>query len=187
MQNNWALILAAGTSQKVGVQELLLPYNRTTIIQRVVENVLSSRVDNVMVVVGFEHEKIRAAIGRQSVVFCHNPNAENGVHSSVMCGFKALPDDANAALIYPGDHPEISPSITNIILEAYNKNLFGIVIPVNQYRRGHPLLVDMKYRNEIHKLDLGTGLASLRHQFPEDVLEVEITEPGNQLEKSTLE
>jgi CTP:molybdopterin cytidylyltransferase MocA len=36
----------------------------------------------------------------------------------------------------------------------------------------------MKYRKEIEQLDLEEGLRSLRHHFPEDVLEVELEEPG---------
>jgi CTP:molybdopterin cytidylyltransferase MocA len=46
------------------------------------------------------------------------------------------------------------------------------------HRRGHPLLVDLKYRKEIEKLDLEQGLRALRHHFPLDVLEVEVDEPG---------
>jgi molybdenum cofactor cytidylyltransferase len=161
----------------MGEQKLLLPYHKSTIIQQVVENILASRINNVMVVLGADHEKIQKAIEHYPVAFCRNEHPENGMHSSVMCGIKALPDDADAALIYLGDQPEIGPSLTNTILEAYNGNLYGIVIPVHDHHRGHPLLVDLKYRTAMDKLDLENGLRSLMHQFPEDVLEVEVDKP----------
>jgi CTP:molybdopterin cytidylyltransferase MocA len=40
-------------------------------------------------------------------------------------------------------------------------------------KRGHPLLIDRKYRNEIGKLNKSEGLRSLAYLFSEDVLEVE--------------
>lgn len=178
MDKNWAIILAAGSSRRMGTQKLLLPFGDSTIIQTVIEHVLDSRIRNVMVVTGANNNEIMEIIGNLPVSFCHNDNYDQGMLSSVICGFKALPADANAALVYLGDQPGIPPDITNAILDAYDDSIHGIVIPVNKHRRGHPLLVDLKYRKEIEKLDLEKGLRSLMHHFPEDVLEVEVEDAG---------
>jgi CTP:molybdopterin cytidylyltransferase MocA len=45
----------------------------------------------------------------------------------------------------------------------------------------------MKYRKEIEKLDLEEGLRALRHHFPQDVLEIEVEEPGILLDIDTRE
>jgi molybdenum cofactor cytidylyltransferase len=187
MGNNWAIILAAGSSRRMGTQKLLLPYRESTIIETVVDNVLSSKVDKVMVVLGADRAEINQKIGDKPVTFCHNLEHEQGMLSSVMCGFKALPEEANAALVYLGDQPEIPPRITDAVIDAYNDDLKGIVIPVHNHRRGHPLLIDLKYRREIYKLDLEQGLRSLMHLFPEDVLEVEVDEPGILVDIDTRE
>lgn len=178
MGNNWAVILAAGSSRRMGSQKLLLPLGQSTIIETVVDNVLNSSLDQVMVVLGANQTEIRDVLGNRPVHFCHNKEHKKGMLSSVRCGIRALPADALTALIYLGDQPGIPPSITNSVLLAYSEELYGIVIPVFEHRRGHPLLVDMKYRKEIEQLDLEEGLRSLRHHFPEDVLEVEVEEPG---------
>ena len=73
------------------------------------------------------------------------------------------------------------------MIEAYSEDLYGIVIPVCNHRRGHPLLVDMKYRKEIEQLNLEEGLRKLRHHFPEDVLEVEVDAPGILVDIETRE
>ena len=187
MQNNWAIILAAGSSRRMGTQKMLLPFNKSIIIETVINNVLNSMIDNVMVVLGADHDKIRNALNHLPVQFCHNEQHGTGMLSSVMCGFRSLPENANAALIYLGDQPGIPPIVTDTILEAYNEDLMGIVIPVYNHRRGHPLLVDLKYRWEIQKLDLEQGLRSLMHLFPEDVLEVEVDEPGILVDIDTKE
>lgn len=187
MQDNWAIILAAGSSRRMGTQKMLLPFDESTIIETVINNVLNTMIDNVMVVLGADHDKIRNATEHLPVQFCHNEQHETGMISSVMCGFRSLPENANAALIYLGDQPGIPPVVTEAILEAYNEDLLGIVIPVYNRHRGHPLLVDLKYRRNIEKLDLEQGLRSLMHLFPEDVLEVEVDEPGILVDIDTRE
>ena len=187
MQDNWAIILAAGSSIRMGSQKLLLPYHDSSMIETVIDNVLGSRIDKVMVVLGSDSDEITRTIGQKPVEICINPQPEKGMLSSVLCGFKAIPEEATAALVYLGDQPNIPPVITNKILEAYNEDLHGIVIPVYNHRRGHPLLVDLKYRRDIYKLDLEQGLRSLMHLFPEDVLEVEVDEPGILVDIDTRE
>ncbi len=187
MGNNWAIILAAGSSRRMGTQKLVLPMGSGTMIETVVDNVLNSSINHVLVVLGPDQNKIRDVLVGKPVEFCHNLNHDQGMLSSVICGFKALPEDAETTLIYLGDQPRITPEVTDAIIEAYNEELMGIVIPVYDNRRGHPLLVDMKYRRDVEKLDLEQGLRSLRHKFPDDVLEVEVNEPGILVDIDTKE
>jgi molybdenum cofactor cytidylyltransferase len=187
MPNNCAIILAAGSSRRMGSQKLLLPYGSSTIIETVVDNVLSSEISCVVVVLGADHEKIRNTIGERPVQFCFNQEHEKGMFSSVICGLKSLPADAGSALFFLGDQPGITAEVTNSVLKAYHEELYGIVIPVYNHRRGHPLLVDMKYRRQVEELDFEEGLRKLRHHFPEDVLEVELDEPSILIDIDTRE
>ncbi len=100
MGNNWAVILAAGSSRRMGTQKLLLPFGESTMIETVIENVLSSSIEHVMVVLGANQEKIQDTIGSLPVQFCHNKEHEKGMLSSVICGIRALPEDALTALIF---------------------------------------------------------------------------------------
>ena len=187
MGNNWAIILAAGSSRRMGTQKLLLPFGQSSIIETVVDNVLNSSIDHVMVVLGANQPEIQEVLKNKPVQFCHNLEHEQGMLSSVKCGIRALPADAVTTLIFLGDQPGIPPSVTNTVINAYSEELFGIVIPVHMHRRGHPLLVDMKYRKKIEELNLEEGLRTLRHHFPEDVLEVEVDEPGILVDIDTRE
>ncbi len=162
----------------MGTQKMLLPFGESTIIETVIDHVLNSNVESVLVVVGANHENIREVVDVLPVDVCYNENHESGMLSSVLCGFNALPEDTGTALIFLGDQPGIPPLVTNTVIDAYNNSLHGIVIPVYNHRRGHPLLVDFKYKREIEKLDFESGLRSLMHHFPNDVLEVDVNEPG---------
>jgi molybdenum cofactor cytidylyltransferase len=142
MLSNRAIILAAGSSRRMGTQKLLLPFGDKTMIETVIDHVLQSNVDSVMVVLGADHDKVKKVIDPLPVEICFNQSHDSGMLSSIVCGFKALPDDTGTALVFLGDQPGIPPGVTNAVLEAYNESLHGIVIPVHNHRRGHPLLVD---------------------------------------------
>jgi len=164
-----------------------MPYGKSTILETVIDNVRHSKVDNIVVVLGADQDKIRSTIEGKPVQIEYNRDHENGMLSSVICGIRSLPADADTALIFLGDQPGIPPEIINAVIDAYNDELKGIVIPVHNYRRGHPLLVDMKYRKKLESLDLEEGLRKLRHHFPEDVLELEVDEAGILVDIDTRE
>ena len=187
MLKNRAIILAAGSSRRMGTQKMLLPYGNSTMLGSVIQNVLSSSVDSIHVVLGADHIKIQDHIKSLPVEFCYNEDHLSGMLSSVICGFNTLPNDTGAALVFLGDQPSISPRVTDAVIAAYNDSLNGIVIPIINHRRGHPLLVDFKYKRDIDRLDLEQGLRALMHHFPEDVLEVEVNDPGILIDIDTPE
>jgi len=162
----------------MGFPKMLLTFNGRTMIENVIVNVTRSDVDNTMVVLGAGRDALIELIRKSSVKYCYNDNYKEGMLSSVKCGFRNLPSDFEAVLVFQGDQPMITPKAINMVIEAYRLSGKGIVIPVYEKKRGHPLLIDRKYRDEIEKLDTREGLRSLAYQFSDDVLEVETDDPG---------
>lgn len=152
---------------------MLLPFRGMTIIEKVIENVTSSLADNTMVVLGAGKDEIMQVTGKLPVLHCHNKDYREGMLSSVKCGLYSLPERFEAVVIFPGDQPMIGPDIINTIINAYRESGKGIVVPVFNKKRGHPLLVDFRYRKEIDNLDRNEGLRALASRFPGDLLEVE--------------
>jgi molybdenum cofactor cytidylyltransferase len=177
MNEIWAIILAAGASTRMKRQKLLLPFNGKTIIETVAENVRQSVNSNVMVVLGSHREQIREQFVNFNVKFCVNENYPDGMLSSVICGFRALPKEAKAALIFLGDQPQIPSLVTDLVIETWQKTGKGIIIPTFNGRRGHPVLIETKYKIEIKKLDPQKGLRLLSEKFKDDVFEVECNIP----------
>ena len=174
----WAMVLAAGESRRMGKPKLLLPFKGKTIIEAVVESAIRSEVDKVLVVVGSEREKVEAKIKNFPVEIAYNRDFRSGMLSSIQCGFKALPENAQAVLVILGDQPSISSEVINKIIAAYKKTGRGIVLPVYKKDRGHPVLIDTKYRQEIERLNPNLGLRELVYNRPEDILEVKVRTSG---------
>lgn len=170
----WAIILAAGESKRMGEPKMLLPFGGKTIIEAVAESVVSSEVDGSLVVVGAEKEKIEETIRDYGIKSVFNPDFQSGMLSSVQCGFKAAPEGTRAVLVVLGDQPRISSGIINQLLAASKKTGKGIVLPVFEGERGHPVIIDMKYREEVENLSPDIGLRGTVYSHPEDILEVEV-------------
>ena len=177
MNEIWAIILAAGASTRMKRQKLLLPFNGKTIIENVVENVAKVVGSNIMVVLGSHSEEIKSSIENRNVRFCKNENYLNGMLSSAICGFRALPQEAKAALVFLGDQPQIPPQAANLVIDAWNQSKKGIVMPMFNGRRGHPVLIETRYKFEIEKLDPERGLKTLSEKYKDDVFEVECEIP----------
>ena len=173
-----AIIPAAGRSRRMGVQKLLLPVGGKPMIACVVDAVLAGPVDHVVVVIGSDGGRIAGALAGRRVHFVTNPEAEGEMLGSVRCGLRAVPQDAAAALVAPGDQPGVTSEVVAAVVEAFRSSGRGIVVPTHAGRRGHPLLIALRYRDEILAHYDGTGLRGLLQAHPEDVLEVEVAAPG---------
>jgi molybdenum cofactor cytidylyltransferase len=174
----WAVILAAGESKRMGLPKMLLTFSGMTMIEKVITNVSESKIDKIIVVLGAYREALVELISKLPVKYCYNDNYKKGMLSSVQCGFRNLSSVCRAVLVFQGDQPLITSNAINEVIEAYLSSGKGIVIPVYKGRRGHPLLIDIKYSNEIEKLNPNKGLRSLAYMFSDDVLEVDTNESG---------
>ena len=173
----WAMILAAGESRRMGQPKLLLSFGEKTIIETVVEKVVSSKVDNTLVVLGSEREEVEEKIKNFPVEVAFNPDYRKGMLSSVLCGFKTLPEETQAVVVVLGDQPSVSKEVIDKIVDAYRKTGKGIVLPVYEKERGHPVIIDMKYKAEVESLSPDIGLRGTVYSHPEDILEVEVDAP----------
>jgi len=170
----WAMILAAGESKRMGKPKLLLPFGEKTIIEIIVATVVSSKVEQTLVILGSGREKIEEKIKNYPVKIVYNRDFRGGMLSSVQCGFKSLPEETRAVLVVLGDQPKISTTVINKLIDAYKSSGKGIVLPVYKKERGHPVLIDVKYGEEVENLSPEVGLRGTVYNHPEDILEVDV-------------
>ena len=173
-----AIILAAGESKRMGKPKLILPFGEKTIVETAISHVRQSKVKEILVVLGSDSEKIEEKIKDLPLKITVNPEYRKGMLSSVHWGFNKLSKDIQAVLIVLGDQPGISAVVIDEVNDAYKRTNKGIVIPVYKKERGHPVLLDIKYRSEVENLDPNIGLRQLVYNHPQDTLEVEVENPS---------
>jgi molybdenum cofactor cytidylyltransferase len=174
----WAIVLAAGESRRMQKNKLLLPFGKKTIIEHVIEHVMQADIQNILVVLGAYRDELLPVINKLPVQHCYNTDYEKGMLSSVQCGFRSTPSSMDNVIIFLGDQPVIPGSVAKLLMKEQLDSERGIVIPIYKGKRGHPVLISKRYRDEIGKLDQTGGLHSLMAKFSTDVLEVEVDFPG---------
>jgi molybdenum cofactor cytidylyltransferase len=60
----------------------------------------------------------------------------------------------------------------------YRKSRPGIILPTYRGKRGHPVLIDSRFRDEIFSLDPQKGLRVLMHIHPEEIRAMEVDNPN---------
>jgi len=173
-----AIVLAAGESRRMGVQKLLLPFGSTTVIGHIVDQLVASAVEQVIVVVGHEADRIVEELADRPVEIVTNPDHKTGMLSSVRCGLRVVPQQADAVMVALGDQPAITSGLVDEMVEAFRTTGKRILVPVYQGRRGHPLLFAKHYRDEILTDFDDVGLRGLLRAHPDDVFELNVANPA---------
>ncbi|HML24376.1 MAG TPA: selenium cofactor biosynthesis protein YqeC [Aggregatilinea sp.] len=170
-----AVVLAAGLSTRMGRSKALLPWdNNRTVIEAVVSRLITARIQDVVVVTGFQAEGVAQALLRQPVVTVHNPRyAEGEMLSSLQAGLNALPASVSACLVVLGDQPTLDPRVILKVLAAYSEGKGEIVVPEYRGDRGHPILIGRRFWPEILALESGAPRDVIR-QHPDVTAHLEV-------------
>jgi len=100
----------------------------------------------------------------------HNPDYAQGMLSSVQAGVAAADPATTLFLIALADQPSIPPELIAHLIQVIDERRPGMLVPTFGGRRGHPLLIDACYRDEIATLDPEVGLRELLQRHPDDLL-----------------
>ena len=163
------ILLAAGLSSRMGEPKQLLPFGESTIVETVVDSMLSAKFDEVIVVVGHRASEIREQLGTRPVSTVFNPNYREGMLTSAQTGIRGLQESDAFALMLV-DQPFITSALIDRVVDAYVQTDKGIALPSYNYKRGHPVVFHQRYAGEI--LALGTdsgGVRTLFKKYSDDI------------------
>lgn len=139
------IILAGGSSRRMGRIKALLPLDGETFLDRQI-GLLAHYCSPVVVVVGEHAAEIEAGRRRPAVTVV-NPQPDRGMLSSLQCGLATLPEAIDYFLFIPVDLPRVSKETVEQLVQAAGSA--RIVIPRCNGRRGHPVLMDASLRPEL--------------------------------------
>jgi len=149
-----AIVLAAGTSSRMGgVNKLFLDFQGKTIIQWVIENVIAS-YPNEVVVVGSELSMERlVGFNYRSIRLVENKDYELGMTRSIQSGVKSSNANSDGYMICLGDQPTIEPLVYSQLIHVFEsadkKNKKSIVVPFHKMKQGNPVIFSSYYKQEI--------------------------------------
>jgi molybdenum cofactor cytidylyltransferase len=172
------IILAAGESTRFGEPKQLLRLGGRYLIEWVLTAALDSNLDQVLLVLGFDHARIRSSL---SSVASHpkceilvNPEYRDGQSTSLKAGILRIGNELPSVMFLLGDQPLIDTALINLLLERYKGSEKPICVPTCRGARGHPTLFARLFYSAILKLMGDKGARDLITDHPDQVLTVEI-------------
>ena len=159
------IILSAGASRRMGTPKALLALDGETFLDRLI-GLFSKAAQPVIVVLGHQGDQIRSGIARGAQAqFVVNPDPERGMLSSLQCGLEAVPEEAEAAMFTPVDHPNLEISTLEKLIARFQAERAPVTLPVYQGEHGHPVLIARALIDEILALPATAQASDVIHRY----------------------
>jgi molybdenum cofactor cytidylyltransferase len=152
MNNVSAIVLAAGTSSRMGApNKLLLDFNGAPLVRHVVMRIVASSPFETIVVTGHQEEQVIQALAGLEVSFVHNSRFEEGMTSSIQAGVAVARGEG--FMICLSDMYAMSAARYQELMEFFQEKLVDdkmtICLPFHDGKRGNPVIFSAGYRHEI--------------------------------------
>jgi molybdenum cofactor cytidylyltransferase len=169
------IILAAGSSSRLGVPKQNLIYQGQTLLQRAIETTLVSVCQPVIVVLGANENVIKPTIEEMPVNIISNADWQEGIASSIRLGIKEIQKtepNITSVILMLCDQPFIDFSILNVLVKAQTNNRINIAACAYNDTIGAPVLFDTIYFKDLLMLKGQEGAKKLLLKYTDKVVSI---------------
>ena len=153
-----ATILAAGSSQRMGDNKLLLPFQDNTLINVVCKTIIDSYLKPVFVVTGFENKKVLESLPKSIDKIVYNEDWSRGMATSINKAISSLPNNIDGNMIVLGDMPLVTVKTINKLHQVFlNNNGNKIIYADYLGKQANPVIFPRKFFDEILHLNGDKG------------------------------
>ena len=173
------ILLAAGLSSRMKTSKPLLDFGGVPLISRLLEEFRCSAVDEIVVVLGHEKEKIVDQVDLSGVRVVVNHRYRQGQTSSFQCALRNLNPETKAFLNLPVDHPLVTAREIDALVAAYRSRRAKakIFIPDFEGEPGRPVLFDHSLAAEILALGSEEPVHGIFKKHQQDISRVTVENP----------
>ena len=185
------ILLAAGASTRMGKTKQLLPLGEKTLVERVLVEALSSELDKVVLVLGYQALEIKKVIKPVShqpkLSIIENRRFKQGISSSIIAGLSELEETHDHVMILLGDTPFIHRDLINLLLRRYLQSGYSIGAIKGKKRPVHPVMFSRELYPELLILKGDVGARALFAKYSDKVCLVEPERPYDDRDIDTPE
>jgi molybdenum cofactor cytidylyltransferase len=169
------LVLAAGSSSRLGSPKQLLPFGGSTLLDHVLSVARECPLDQLLCVVGGGADEVRAQVDFNGVQVVENPGFGAGCSSSIAAAMGAVDPRASVLVLMLGDQPGVTASPVEKLLVG----LGGAALAACAYSdgRGHPLAFARSMFAELGTLHGDKAVWKLIDRYANEVAEVPVDGP----------
>ena len=160
-----AIVLAAGSSRRMGTNKLLLALEGEPLVRRAVRRCLAAEFDRVVVVLGHEASRVRAALDGLPCEFVENADHARGVGTSIRAGVGLVADAMDAVVMVLGDMPYVTTDMLRTVLSWYRATRPPVVVSEYGDVQAPPTLYDRALFARLLAIPDGSGGKPVAHQL----------------------
>jgi molybdenum cofactor cytidylyltransferase len=165
------LLLAAGSSSRMGKPKMLQLYNNKTLLQHIIDETAKINNAALLVLTGCHHNLLQKILERQQTAFVQHEQWQSGMGSSIQKGALHIMEQypgAENIIILVCDQPHISSDLFQQMIKAKETTCKGIIACGYAGTAGTPVLFDKKYLSTLSILEGQHGAKQLLKQFEGD-------------------
>ncbi|WP_438423188.1 nucleotidyltransferase family protein [Aquimarina macrocephali] len=154
------LILAAGSSSRMGEPKQVLPWNNTTLIGHAIQKVLLVQKAAIYVVLGAHYDTIYKEVCHFPVTILRNTKWQSGMGSTIRSGIMAIQQDKlpyDGVLISLVDQPLLDTTHFNSLITKFSEEPSAIIATDLGFGIGVPAIIPSKYFYELSQLQADFG------------------------------
>lgn len=160
----------------MGAFKPLLPFGDSTVVRSCLTKLRGAGVQEIAVVLGHRANEVRADLKDSDVTFAFNSDPDSAMSVSIARGIEQIGPEAKAVLIALVDHPAVDSATIRAITDEWKRGS-KLVQPEHNGRGGHPVLIDLSYRNELLNLDPEKGLREFFEEHRNEVRRLTVESP----------
>ena len=147
------LILAAGTSSRMGQPKQLLPFRGTILLDWVMAQAESaSALNEVIVVLGRAADEIQPRLRSTRAKVIVNAVFTEGCSGSYKAGMATIDPRAEAVMVLLGDQPGVESAVIDQVAEDWRTKAGTIALTSYRGRRGHPMVFARELFDQLRQL-----------------------------------
>jgi molybdenum cofactor cytidylyltransferase len=185
------LLLAAGSSTRMGAPKQLLQAGGQSLIGRTLEQALQSDLVLVALVLGFRAQEIMknlTGVSKHSKLrIVENNNYGEGISTSIIAGLSAVEEHFDHVMIILADMPHVTSSLINLLIRRTMESRLPLGAIIAKNRRSHPVVIGRRFYKALHRLRGDTGARELFVKHADQVCLVEPEEDYQDVDIDTLE
>jgi molybdenum cofactor cytidylyltransferase len=169
------LVLAAGSSSRLGSPKQLLPYRGATLLDSVLDTARGCPFDQLVVALGGSAEEVRASVDLSAADVALNEEFGSGCSSSIAAAMGAVDPRCDVLVLLLGDQPGVHAGTVRTLLAG--RRDAPIAVCAYTDGRGHPLAFARETFGELERLDGDKAVWKLLERRAADVAEVPVAGP----------
>ncbi len=182
-----AVVLAAGTSSRMGRPKALVTIGGRRLLERTLENLRQGGIEEVVVVLGHRADEIRTAVDLAGTTVVVNREYAEGMASSLRAGVRAVVGRAQHVMIVLADQPFVLPETIRHLAQHARRDGGRIFVPTYKGVWGNPVVFATELADEIDTIRGDIGCRAIFPNHSDEIREVPVEDPGTLVDVDTEE